>query len=117
MPRRWRWYWRALPKMRERLLAERHQHLSEVAESTEHHSAHTADSASDEPARERALSCLSAQADELHKIEAALIRIANGTYGICEQTSARIPAARLRAVPRKHDVSAAKRQLERNVSG
>lgn len=33
------------------------------------------------------------------------------------QTGARIPAARLRAVPRKHDVRAAKRQLEKNVSG
>jgi hypothetical protein len=52
IPRRWRWYWRALPKMRERLLAERHQHLSEVAESTERHSAHMADSASDEPTPE-----------------------------------------------------------------
>lgn len=73
IPRRWRWYWRALPKMRERLLAERHEHLSELAESTERRSAHMADSASDEPARELALSFLSAQADELQKIEAALV--------------------------------------------
>ena len=116
IPKRWRWHWRALIEMRERLLAERGEHLSEAAEPTERHSTHMADSASDELARELALSCLSAEADELYEIEAALERIANGTYGICEQTGACIPAARLRAIPWTRYVAAAKRRLEKNVS-
>jgi RNA polymerase-binding transcription factor DksA len=63
------------------------------------HSTHMADSASEELDRELALSCLSTKQDELYEVEAALQRIANGTYGICEKTGARIPAARLQAIP------------------
>ena len=35
----------------------------------------------------------------IQHLEAALERIANGTYGICRETGQPIPRARLRAVP------------------
>ncbi|MBT61883.1 MAG: conjugal transfer protein TraR [Puniceicoccaceae bacterium] len=35
----------------------------------------------------------------MHEIEAAILRIKDGSYGICEITEKPIPAARLTAVP------------------
>ena len=35
----------------------------------------------------------------MNEIEEAIIRIKDGTFGICEVTNKRIPAARLTAVP------------------
>jgi DnaK suppressor protein len=37
--------------------------------------------------------------DLLHQIEAALLKIEKGTYGICEGTNKKIPIARLKAIP------------------
>jgi RNA polymerase-binding transcription factor DksA len=60
---------------------------------------HQADSATNEFDRELALSQLSAEQDALYEVEAAMRRILDGSYGLCEQTGKRIPAARLKAVP------------------
>jgi RNA polymerase-binding transcription factor DksA len=81
------------------LLKERHQRLSEVSEALEPHSMDMADSATDEFDHNLALSGLSAGQDSLYEVEAALNRILNGTYGVCEETEQPIPAARLTAVP------------------
>lgn len=40
-----------------------------------------------------------AESTELGHITAALEKIANGTYGICDECGKRIPVARLRAIP------------------
>jgi hypothetical protein len=37
--------------------------------------------------------------DALYEVEAALSRIKDGSYGICEMTGKPVPAERLRAVP------------------
>jgi RNA polymerase-binding transcription factor DksA len=58
-----------------------------------------ADSATDEFDRDMALRELSAEQATLFEINAALKRILNGTYGVCEETGQPIPAARLRAIP------------------
>lgn len=42
------------------------------------------------------------------QLEAALIRIKNGTYGICKDTGKLIPAERLRAVPHTQQTIEAK---------
>ena len=99
VPRRWKWHYKTLALMRDRLIKERNEALSEAAEPIERHSMHQADSAADEFYRELAVSQLSAQQDALYEIEAALRRILDGSYGMCEQTGKRIPAARLKAVP------------------
>ena len=39
------------------------------------------------------------EARELHQIERALMRIKQGTYGICEVCQGKIPVARLNALP------------------
>ncbi len=60
---------------------------------------HQGDAGSDAYDREFALNLLSKEQDALHEIEAALDRIANGTYGVCEISGKRIPQARLEAIP------------------
>jgi RNA polymerase-binding transcription factor DksA len=93
VPLKWRWHYRVLQTLRDQLLDEK------VAEPIGRHSMDQADSASDEFDRALAVSLLSGEEDALHEVDAAIQRILNGTYGICEMTEERIPAKRLRAVP------------------
>jgi RNA polymerase-binding transcription factor DksA len=99
VPRRWKWNYETLALMRDRLIEERNEALREAAEPIERHSMHQANSATNEFDRELAVSQLSAEQDALYEIEAAMRRILDGSYGVCEQTGKRIPAARLKAVP------------------
>jgi RNA polymerase-binding protein DksA len=46
-----------------------------------------------------AVSLIEAQSGMLEKIETALQRIEEGTYGICEECGCQIPRLRLKAVP------------------
>lgn len=54
---------------------------------------------------------------ELAKIEAALQRMRDGTYGICEVTGKSIPLSRLRALPYATTRIEAQREMEREQSG
>ncbi|MGA7395805.1 MAG: TraR/DksA C4-type zinc finger protein [Terrimicrobiaceae bacterium] len=85
--------------MRDQLMEERSEALSEAAEPVERHSLHRADSATDEFDHELALSQLSGKQDALYEVEAAMRRILDSSYGVCARTGKRIPAARLKAVP------------------
>jgi RNA polymerase-binding protein DksA len=96
---KWSWHYRALLKLRKRLLKERDQQISQVAEPLEPHSMHLADAATDEFDHELAIGELDAEQNLLYEIEQAIQRIVNGTYGKCELSGKSIPAARLRAVP------------------
>lgn len=96
---RWTWHQRVLLALRDRLLAERQARLTEAAQPLEPHSMSAADSASDEFDHNVALAMLSAEQDALQEIDAALQRLRTGTYGVCEETGKRIPAARLKAIP------------------
>jgi RNA polymerase-binding protein DksA len=63
------------------------------------HAMHMADVATDMYDREFNLSLASNDREMLQKIEAALVRIDKGTFGLCLKTGKRIPEARLKAVP------------------
>jgi len=63
------------------------------------HAMHMADVATDMYDREFNLSLASSDRETLQRIEAALDRIAKGTYGICLKSGKRISEQRLRAVP------------------
>ncbi len=63
------------------------------------HAMHMADVATDMYDREFNLSLASNDREMLQKIEAALIRIEKGTFGLCLKTGKRIPEIRLKAVP------------------
>jgi RNA polymerase-binding transcription factor DksA len=99
IPIRWRTHYAALAELRERLLGECHEELAAAAEPIESGNLHQADSATDEFDRDLALGLLLARQDALYEIDAALARIREGSYGICEVSGRPIPAARLRAVP------------------
>jgi len=110
---RWEWYNRTLLRLRERLRAERRQHLALVADQLESHSMDVADSATDEYDHNLALAKLSAEQDALFEVEQALSRIRSGTYGVCEQSGVKIPLARLRAVPWARFSKDVENQMER----
>ena len=99
IPSRWRWHYQTLAAVKNRLIEESREHLSEVAEPIELSNLGMADAATDEFDHELAVRQLSAESDALYEVEAAMKRIVDGTYGICEQTHKPIPAARLKAIP------------------
>jgi RNA polymerase-binding transcription factor DksA len=108
---RWHWHYRALIKLRERLLRHRAELAVAVMESPE--SWDIADAANADFEHDVVLSRLSAEQDTLFEIEAALSRIRAGTYGLCEATGQPIPGARLRAIPWARFRQEAEEQLER----
>ena len=99
VPERWRWHHDVLRGLRDRLLDERADELDAARESLEPHSQDAADTATDEFDHDLALAFLAQHQDALEEVGAALDRIADGTYGVCEESGAPIPGARLRAVP------------------
>lgn len=58
-----------------------------------------ADVGTDSFERETALQVVGNEARELYEIDQALLRIKNGTYGICEGTGKQIPKKRLEVFP------------------
>lgn len=99
VPAKWRWHYRVLVSLQDRLLGDRGVLLRVAAEPLEPHSLDDADSATDEFDHDLALAQLSAEQDALVEVNEALNRILDGTYGVCEETGEAIPASRLKAVP------------------
>ncbi len=60
---------------------------------------HMADIGSDNFEQEFTLSLMESEEGTLDAIEGALERIANGTFGHCEECGVKIPKARLNAIP------------------
>lgn len=60
---------------------------------------HPADAGTHSFEQEFTLNLLSSDGDRLERIEAALERIADGSYGACEECGGRIPKARLEVLP------------------
>jgi DnaK suppressor protein len=75
---------------------------------------HMADAGTDTFDRDFALSLVSNEQEALSEIEAAIKRIRDGTYGICEITAKPISKERLLAVPFTRYSADAQKQIERN---
>ena len=60
---------------------------------------HLAEAGSDNFEQEFTLSLMEAGSATLQQIKAAIQRIDDGTYGICEDCGAKIPKKRLEAIP------------------
>ncbi len=71
-----------------------------------------ADSGTENFDRDFVLSLVSSEQEALSEIEAAIKRIANGTYGVCEITGKPIKKERLQAVPFTRHSLEGQRQLE-----
>ena len=84
--------------------------VSEMADKALHSNAgelskvplHIADAGTDNFEQEFSLSLAETSSQTLPLIEAAITRIAEGTYGICEECGVNIPRTRLNAVPFAH---------------
>ncbi|HEX2854114.1 MAG TPA: TraR/DksA C4-type zinc finger protein [Opitutaceae bacterium] len=75
---------------------------------------HMADAGTDTFDRDFALSLVSSEQEALSEIEAAIKRIRDGSYGICEITQKPIAKDRLLAVPFTRYSAEAQKNLERN---
>ncbi len=107
IPKKWIKYYRLLLELRSHVSDELSLHTSEtLGHSSREDSgdlsnfgSHQADAGTDTFDRDFALSLVSSEHDALNEIEEAILRIKDGSFGICEVTNKRIPAARLAAVP------------------
>ena len=107
IPAKWKKYYKLLIELREHVQEELALHTSEtLKKSSKEHSgdlsgygSHQADAGTDNFDRDFALGLLSNEQDALNEIEEAIIRIQNGSYGVCEETGNPINKERLTAVP------------------
>ncbi len=72
----------------------------------------SADAAFDSGSEEIASQLAELEARELSQIERALLRIKQGTYGLCEGCQHRIPVARLNALPYSTTCVQCQREME-----
>jgi RNA polymerase-binding transcription factor DksA len=113
IPRRWAKYRQKLLALREHFLASRSGLVRDAERPTEVGTHDFADEANDEVRHDIAASMLFANEDILQEIDAALRRMENGTYGVCEMTQDPIPPARLAAIPWTRFTAMAEAELER----
>lgn len=107
IPSKWKKYYKLLIELREHVQEELALHTSETLKKSSKDNTgdlsgygnHQADAGTDNFDRDFALGLLSNEQDALNEIEEAIIRIQNGTYGLCEETGKPINKERLTAVP------------------
>lgn len=122
VPEKFRRYYRLLVELRNHVLTQLGEHTEEtLLKSAKDDSGdlsgygqHMADAGTDTFDRDFALSLVSSEQEALSEIEAAIKRIHDGTYGICEATQKPISKERLLAVPFTRYSTEAKKQVERH---
>lgn len=90
---------------------------SESHDSSEDHSGHAlhmADVATDMYDREFNLNLASNDREALAKVESALQRLEQGTFGICSECEKPIPQVRLKAIPYTSTCRKCQEELEKN---
>ena len=107
VPKKWQKYYKLLIELRGHVSDEISLHTADTLKHSSRDDSgdlsgygnHQADAGTDTFDRDFALSLVSSEQDALNEIEEAILRIKEGTYGVCEVTGKAIPAARLTAVP------------------
>ena len=104
VPAKLRPYYRSLLKFKSQLmegLGERSEETigTSARETSGELSVNSPDAGSESFDRDVALSMVAGEQETLHEVEEAIVRIFNGTYGICQETGKPINQARLKAVP------------------
>ena len=101
--KKWKKYYKLLIDLRAHVSDEISLHTADTlkhnARDDSGNTSSPADSGTDSFDRDFALSLVSSEQDALIEIEEAILRIKDGSYGVCEITDKAIPAARLSAVP------------------
>jgi DnaK suppressor protein len=122
VPEKFRRYYRLLLDLRMHVLTQLGEHTEEtLLKSSKDDSGdlsgygqHMADAGTDTFDRDFALSLVSSEQEALSEIEAAIKRVHDGSYGICEATQKPIAKERLLAVPFTRYSTEAKKQVERH---
>jgi RNA polymerase-binding transcription factor DksA len=103
VPKKWKKYYKLLIDLRMHVSDEISLHTADTlkhnARDDSGNTSSPADSGTDSFDRDFALSLVSNEQDALNEIEEAILRIKDGSYGVCEITNKAIPAVRLSAVP------------------
>ncbi len=99
VPAKWAWHYRTLLRLRDALRLAASEHESAGREPFEREGADAIDRATDETEDSNVRAELAREGAELAEIEAALGRLAAGTYGVCEATGLPISPERLKALP------------------
>ncbi len=107
VPRKWKKYYNILVDMRKRYsqgVADRSEEVlkrsaKEDSGDLSSYGQHLADAGSESYDRDMAFSLLSSDKEIIAEIDAAIERMKNGTYGICEVTGKPIPESRLLSIP------------------
>ncbi len=121
VPEKHRRYFRLLVELRTHVLTQLGEHTEEtLLKSAKDDSGdlsgygqHMADAGTDTFDRDFALSLVSTEQEALSEIEAAIKRIHDGTYGVCELSQKPIAKERLLAVPFTRYSAEAQKQVER----
>jgi RNA polymerase-binding transcription factor DksA len=122
IPEKFRRYYRLLIDLRRHLTGQIDQHTEDTLKRSSKDDAgdlssygqHMADAGTDTFDRDFALSLVSSEQEALTEIDAAIKRIHDGTYGVCEITQKPIAKERLLAVPFTRYSAEAQKELERN---
>jgi DnaK suppressor protein len=99
VPAKWARHYQKLLDLRESLVADHAEQVSDATEPLEWGGNDNVDRATDEFDHDLTLGILSHEENNLFEVEAAIQRILDGTYAICEKTGEPIPEARLNVVP------------------
>ena len=122
VPEKFKRYYKLLIDLRHHVLVQLGEHTEEtLLKSAKDDSGdlsgygqHMADAGTDTFDRDFALSLVSSEQEALAEIEAAIKRVHDGTYGICESTQQPIAKERLLAVPFTRYSAEAKKIVERH---
>jgi DnaK suppressor protein len=114
VPEKWKKYYRRLIQTRDYLLNRQGDLVKDASEEQPAFSLHMADAGTDSFDRDLALSRVSSGQDAVYEIDEALMRIRQGTYGICELTGKPIERGRLEAIPWTRFSAVAEKQLEKD---
>jgi len=114
IPRKWAWHYRTLVALRDRLRGDEKVKREEAAEAATPSLTRVADRGTDDSDHDLAVAFLITDKNALAEVEAALERIRNGVYGICEITGSPIPPERLRAVPWTRYLREVEERLEKS---
>ncbi len=122
VPEKFKRYYKLLIDLRNHLTAGIELHSEETLKRSSKDDAgdlsaygqHMADAGTDTFDRDFALSLVSSEQDALSEIDAAIKRIHDGSYGICEHTQKPIAKDRLLAVPFTRYTAEAQKEIERH---
>jgi len=122
IPEKFRRCYKLLIELRDHLTGQLDQHTEETLKRSAKDDAgdlssygqHMADAGTDTFDRDFALSLVSNEQEALSEIDAAIQRIKNGSYGICEVTGKPIAKDRLLAVPFTRYSAEAQKEIEKN---